>query len=127
MLDRFDHDDGVVDHNPDGQGRPRKREMLLIEKPKADMAAKVPINETGIAISGMSAARQVWRKIRTTRTTRAIASKSVFALHESTRARKPSGRRQWCNRARAGSAASSSSIFLRTAAEVASAFEPGSW
>ena len=55
-----------------------KSETLLIENPKADIAAKVPINETGIAMSGMSAARQVWRKTSTTRTTSAIASKSVF-------------------------------------------------
>ena len=55
-----------------------KSEMLLIEKPKAAMAAKVPMSETGIAISGIIAARQLWRKMRTTSTTSAIASKSVF-------------------------------------------------
>ena len=53
-------------------------ERLLIENPKPFIAANVPINETGIAMRGMIAARQVWRKIKTTRTTSPIASKSVF-------------------------------------------------
>ena len=49
-----------------------------MENPNADMAAKVPMSETGIAMSGMMVARQVWRNTRTTRTTSAIASRSVF-------------------------------------------------
>ena len=56
-----------------------KSEMLLIENPKTVMAANVPMSETGIAISGIIAARQFCRKIRTTSTTSAIASKSVFS------------------------------------------------
>src|SRR5881392_3474953 len=46
-----------------------KSERLLIENPNPFIAANVQINETGIAIRGMIAARQFWRKIRTTRTT----------------------------------------------------------
>ena len=42
------------------------------------MAAKVPTNETGIAITGMSAVRQLWRKTSTTMTTRPTASKRVL-------------------------------------------------
>ncbi|MNU05165.1 hypothetical protein D3C72_2498730 [compost metagenome] len=49
----------------------------LIEKPKAYITAKVPMIETGTAISGMIDARQVCRNRMTTRTTRATASSSV--------------------------------------------------
>ena len=54
-----------------------KSESVLIEKPKASSTAKVPIAETGTAMSGMSEARQVCRKRMTTSTTSAIASSSV--------------------------------------------------
>ena len=54
------------------------RVRLLSEKPKADIAAKVPTSETGIAITGISAVRQLWRKTSTTMTTRPTASKRVL-------------------------------------------------
>ena len=38
----------------------------------------MPTNETGIAIKGITAARQVWRKMMTTITTRKIAIISVI-------------------------------------------------
>ena len=41
--------------------------------------------------------------------------------------RRRSGRKRSCSRGPAGNAVFSSSIFARTASEVASAFEPGSW
>ena len=61
---------------PMANTRPNK-ESALIENPNADITAKVPISETGTAASGMIEARQVCRKISTTRTTRRMASKSV--------------------------------------------------
>ena len=53
------------------------RVSALIEKPNTCMTAKVPITETGTAISGMIEARQVCRNRMTTSTTRATASSSV--------------------------------------------------
>ena len=50
-----------------------KSERLLIEKPKAVIAAKVPISDTGTETSGISDARQFWRKSTTTNTTSRMA------------------------------------------------------
>ena len=50
---------------------------VFSEKPKAAIAAQVPISDTGIAMIGISAVRQLWRKTITTRTTSATASSSV--------------------------------------------------
>jgi len=47
---------------------------MLSEKPKADIAANVPISETGIATSGTSVARQFCKNTSTTITTRITAS-----------------------------------------------------
>jgi hypothetical protein len=52
-------------------------ESVLMENPSSGKKANVPISETGTAISGMSVARQFWRKRNTTRMTRIIASQSV--------------------------------------------------
>jgi len=52
----------------------------LIEKPSSGKTAKVPISDTGTAISGISVARQFWRKRKTTRITSSIASASVFTI-----------------------------------------------
>ena len=49
----------------------------LIEKPNTCITAKVPMIETGTAISGMIDARQVCRNRMTTSTTSATASSSV--------------------------------------------------
>ncbi len=54
------------------------RVRLLSEKPKAAIAAKVPISDTGIAITGISAVRQLCRNTSTTITTRPIASNRVL-------------------------------------------------
>ena len=43
-----------------------KSDSMLSEKPKAAMAANVPISDTGIASSGMTLARQFCRKTSTT-------------------------------------------------------------
>ena len=52
-------------------------DSVLIEKPNASSTAKVPMIDTGTAISGMSEARQVCRNRMTTSTTSAMASSRV--------------------------------------------------
>ncbi len=54
------------------------RVRVLIEKPVIFSTAKVPISDTGMASTGMIAARQVCRKTSTTITTRIRASNRVF-------------------------------------------------
>ncbi len=61
---------------PMARTRP-KSESALIENPSAFITAKVPTRETGTAAMGMIEARQVWRKMITTRTTRASATNRV--------------------------------------------------
>jgi hypothetical protein len=51
---------------------------LFKEKPSADITAKVPMRETGMATIGISAVRQDWRNTRTTMTTRITASTNVL-------------------------------------------------
>ena len=53
------------------------RLRLLIDNPAASMTAKVPINDTGIAMDGISVARKSWRKMNTTRITRIRACSRV--------------------------------------------------
>ncbi len=53
-------------------------ETVLAEKPSASMTAKVPISETGTAISGIRVARRLPRKRKTTITTSTKASTSVW-------------------------------------------------
>ena len=53
-------------------------EMVLAEKPSASMTAKVPISATGTAMMGMSVARKLPRKTKTTIATRTKASISVW-------------------------------------------------
>ena len=54
------------------------REMVLAEKPRASRKAKVPMRATGTATRGMRVARQLPRKTKTTRMTRAKASNRVW-------------------------------------------------
>ena len=63
--------------SPMARTRP-KSERVLIEKPSTGKKMKVPISETGTAMSGMRVARQPCRKMKTTMTTRISASKRVF-------------------------------------------------
>ena len=51
----------------------------LIEKPSTYMPAKVPMIDTGMAITGMIIARTLCRNRKTTSTTSAIASTKVMA------------------------------------------------
>ncbi len=57
-----------------------KSERVLIEKPSRGKTAKAPISETGTVSSGISVARQLCRKTKTTNTTSAIASRSVQTI-----------------------------------------------
>ncbi len=51
---------------------------MLSEKPSASITAKVPISATGTATMGMSVARRLPRKTKTTMATRTKASIRVF-------------------------------------------------
>ena len=55
-----------------------KRVSVLMEKPSAEKAAKVPTSEIGTARIGISVARQLCRKRNTTIVTSTKAAKSVF-------------------------------------------------
>ena len=50
---------------------------ILIENPKADMTASVPIRETGMVMQGMITARKFWRNRKITSMTRAVVSRKV--------------------------------------------------
>ena len=54
-----------------------KRVKVLIPNPKTQRPAKVPISDTGTAMIGISVARQLPKKRKTTKMTRSPASKSV--------------------------------------------------
>ena len=102
-------------------------ERLLSEKPSSDIAANDPTSETGIAMIGISAARQLCRKISTTSATRMIASNSVCstaAIDSCDVFRRVVGDAVCHARREAACDASSSSA--RTASAVLSAFDPGS-
>ena len=75
-LDILDHDDGIVDHDADREHEPEQRQIVQREAERRH-DAKVPISETGIAINGMMAARQVCRNRMTTSITSTMASTSV--------------------------------------------------
>ena len=53
-------------------------ETMFKEKPSASITAKVPIRDTGTAISGISVARRLPRNRKTTITTRTKASTRVW-------------------------------------------------
>ena len=50
----------------------------LIEKPSTCIPKKAPMTETGTASTGMSVARQLCKKTKTTKVTSSMASNSVF-------------------------------------------------
>ena len=102
-------------------------ESTLSEKPSAASAAKVPISETGIATSGMSDTRQLWRKSSTTSTTRPAASKSVRWTSATDSSTKTVGSYAIRYSRPSGKPRPSSSIAARTRCAVARAFEPGRW
>ena len=76
-LDVLQHDDGVVDHDADGQHQAEQRQVVEL-KPIAAMTAKVPISETGTSIIGRIMAFQSCRNTSTTMPTRITASRRVL-------------------------------------------------
>lgn len=72
MFDGLD-DDRVIDHQTNGQDDAKQRECVN-GKAEQREKAKVPMSDTGTAISGMIVARHPWRKRKTTRMTRMMAS-----------------------------------------------------
>ena len=64
---------------PTARTRPNS-DSVLIENPSNGNAANVPIRDTGTASIGISVARQLWRKRKTTSMTSAIASASVITI-----------------------------------------------
>ena len=74
----FQHDDGVVHHEADGQAPATRSVSVLMEKPSANISAKAPISETGIVTSGMSVARSERRKKKMISTTSTTASAMVL-------------------------------------------------
>src|SRR5437016_1718677 len=57
-----------------------KSESVLIENPNKGNKTNRPTSETGTAHNGMSVARQPCKKMKTTKTTSASASNSVFTI-----------------------------------------------
>ena len=98
-----------------------------MEKPSIGNSAKVPMSETGTAMSGIKVARQPCRKMKTTKITRAMASKRVFTISfmpsviasvvsSATVYWRPFGKSLDCSSKKA-----------RACFMVSTAFEPGSW
>ena len=79
VHDRFDHDDGVVNDDADGEDKAEHRERVYRET-DIGKKIKVPMSETGTASSGMIVARKFCRKIKTTMVTRMIASTNVWTI-----------------------------------------------
>ena len=103
------------------------RERVLMEKPRKGKNAKVPTSETGTAMSGMSVARQFWRKRKTTRITRKVASAMVVRI-----SLMPSVIGSVVSRLTAysmslGKRACSSAIIFLTPSATARALAPGAW
>ena len=57
-------------------------ESVFTENPTAGKNMKAPTSETGMVRIGISVARQFCRKMKTTSTTRPIASSSVFTISQ---------------------------------------------
>src|SRR5205823_9717631 len=57
-----------------------KSESVLIENPKSGNNTNVPTNDTGTAQSGIKVARHPCKKMKTTSTTSASASNTVFKI-----------------------------------------------
>ena len=72
-LDILDHDDGIIDHDADGEHQRQQRHGIG-RVADASITAKVPMIETGTAISGMSVVRNLPRNRNTTMPTRTKAS-----------------------------------------------------
>ena len=61
MLHGFDHDDGVVDHDADGQHQAEHVSTFTL-KPSTGNMMNAPSNDTGTVHIGMIVARKLCRK-----------------------------------------------------------------
>ena len=68
--DVLDHDDGIVDHEADGDGEGHQREVVDAVAAADTSRAKVPTSASGTAIEGMTVAQKCRRKMKITMTTR---------------------------------------------------------
>ena len=103
------------------------KDRLLSVKPKAAMKKKVPISDTGMATSGMIAARQVCRNRITTSTTSTVASPMVSITASTDCRMNCVGLKKMPYLTPGGKRFDNSAIRLLTPSAVASAFEPGRW
>ena len=102
---------------------------MLIENPIMLMIAKVPINDTGIATTGMMVARQSCRKTKITNTTKttAINSVSYTSLIDAVTNSVVSNGISYSIPFGQLLLAASCSILLRTNSAVVIALAPGNW
>ena len=104
-----------------------KSEMLLIENPKASIAANVPINETGIGDERNDRRAPGLKKNKHNENDKCDRFEQCLLHFVDGFAH---GHRRVVNNCvveAGGKRCLSSAIFFRTASEVARAFEPGSW
>ena len=103
-------------------------DSVLIEKPSSGKSANAPTSDTGTVSSGISVARQLWRKMKTTRTTSAIASSErLDDLLDARLHRRGRVERDLVLDAGREALLRSSSIVARMLAATSSALEPGIW
>ena len=79
MLHRLDHHDGIVHNEADGQHEAKQRQRVDGE-PEHRKDDERPDEETGTARSGIRVARQLCRKMCTTRITRTMAITNVSTI-----------------------------------------------
>ncbi len=73
----FDHDDGVIHDDADGEHDGKEGEQIDAETHQRPWPANAPMIVTGTVVAGTSVARQFWRKIMMTSSTSMPASNSV--------------------------------------------------
>ena len=100
---------------------------MLIEKPNAAITAKVPTIDTGIAIIGISVARQSCRKMKITMRTSTAASTSVLMSSSSDAETKSVVSNATSCVTPGGSSGERRSISSRTFCATSNAFASGSW
>ena len=104
-----------------------KSESVLTEKPSSGNTAKAPTSDTGTVRSGMSVARQLWRKTKTTSTTSAMASSSVSTISRMPAFTGAVVSSEISYFMPGGNRVARSAIVFRMLSATSSAFEPGVW
>ena len=77
-VDVLDHDDGVVDHQADGQHQRQQGQQVDREVQHQHDARSVPTSDSGMATTGISTERGEPRNTKITRVTISSASIRVF-------------------------------------------------